>query len=130
MVQKYLPPEQVEQLKKAFIVARDAHEGQTRSSGEPYITHPVAVACILADMRLDHQTLMAALLHDVIEDTPATFKDIETLFGSTVADLVEGVSKLDKLKFRDKKEAQAENFRKMIMAMVKDIRVILIKLAD
>ena len=81
-------------------------------------------------MRLDHQTLMAALLHDVIEDTPATFKDIETLFGSTVADLVEGVSKLDKLKFRDKKEAQAENFRKMIMAMVKDIRVILIKLAD
>ncbi|MBS3856678.1 bifunctional GTP diphosphokinase/guanosine-3',5'-bis pyrophosphate 3'-pyrophosphohydrolase [Proteus mirabilis] len=130
IVQKYLPPEQVEQLKKAFIVARDAHEGQTRSSGEPYITHPVAVACILADMRLDHQTLMAALLHDVIEDTPATFKDIETLFGSTVADLVEGVSKLDKLKFRDKKEAQAENFRKMIMAMVKDIRVILIKLAD
>ncbi|WP_163434286.1 HD domain-containing protein, partial [Escherichia coli] len=90
IVQKYLPPEQVEQLKKAFIVARDAHEGQTRSSGEPYITHPVAVACILADMRLDHQTLMAALLHDVIEDTPATFKDIETLFGSTVADLVEG----------------------------------------
>ncbi|MFN6886537.1 HD domain-containing protein, partial [Proteus mirabilis] len=73
IVQKYLPPEQVEQLKKAFIVARDAHEGQTRSSGEPYITHPVAVACILADMRLDHQTLMAALLHDVIEDTPATF---------------------------------------------------------
>ena len=81
IVQKYLPSEQVEQLKKAFIVARNAHEGQTRSSGEPYITHPVAVACILADMRLDHQTLMAALLHDVIEDTPATFQDIETLFG-------------------------------------------------
>lgn len=130
IVQKYLPDEQVEQLKKAFIVARDAHEGQARSSGEPYITHPVAVACILADMRLDHQTLMAALLHDVIEDTPATFQDIENLFGNTVAGLVEGVSKLDKLKFRDKKEAQAENFRKMIMAMVKDIRVILIKLAD
>ncbi|EKT60989.1 bifunctional GTP diphosphokinase/guanosine-3',5'-bis pyrophosphate 3'-pyrophosphohydrolase [Providencia sneebia] len=130
VIQKYLPEDQIELLKKAYIVARDAHEGQTRSSGEPYITHPVAVACILAQMRLDHETLMAALLHDVIEDTPATFQDIEELFGSTVAGLVEGVSKLDKLNFRDKKEAQAENFRKMIMAMVKDIRVILIKLAD
>lgn len=130
IIQQYLPKEQVELLKKAYVVARDAHEGQTRSSGEPYITHPVAVACILAEMRLDHETLMAALLHDVIEDTPATFQDIEQLFGTTVAGLVEGVSKLDKLNFRDKKEAQAENFRKMIMAMVKDIRVILIKLAD
>ncbi|EKT57130.1 bifunctional GTP diphosphokinase/guanosine-3',5'-bis pyrophosphate 3'-pyrophosphohydrolase [Providencia burhodogranariea] len=130
VIQKYLPKEQIELLKKAYVVARDAHEGQTRSSGEPYITHPVAVACILAQMRLDHETLMAALLHDVIEDTPATFQDIEELFGTTVAGLVEGVSKLDKLNFRDKKEAQAENFRKMIMAMVKDIRVILIKLAD
>ncbi|MCW2256681.1 guanosine-3',5'-bis(diphosphate) 3'-pyrophosphohydrolase [Providencia alcalifaciens] len=130
VIQKYLPEEQIELLKKAYVVARDAHEGQTRSSGEPYITHPVAVACILAQMRLDHETLMAALLHDVIEDTPATFQDIEELFGTTVAGLVEGVSKLDKLNFRDKKEAQAENFRKMIMAMVKDIRVILIKLAD
>ncbi|MEG2954016.1 MAG: bifunctional GTP diphosphokinase/guanosine-3',5'-bis pyrophosphate 3'-pyrophosphohydrolase, partial [Hafnia sp.] len=100
------------------------------SSGEPYITHPVAVACILAEMRLDYETLMAALLHDVIEDTPATYQDMEQLFGKSVAELVEGVSKLDKLKFRDKKEAQAENFRKMIMAMVQDIRVILIKLAD
>ncbi|AXH63168.1 bifunctional GTP diphosphokinase/guanosine-3',5'-bis pyrophosphate 3'-pyrophosphohydrolase [Providencia huaxiensis] len=130
VIQKYLPKEQIELLRKAYVVARDAHEGQTRSSGEPYITHPVAVACILAEMRLDHETLMAALLHDVIEDTPATFQDIEELFGTTVAGLVEGVSKLDKLNFRDKKEAQAENFRKMIMAMVKDIRVILIKLAD
>lgn len=92
VIQKYLPPEQVELLKKAYVVARDAHEGQTRSSGEPYITHPVAVACILAQMRLDHETLMAALLHDVIEDTPATFQDIEELFGTTVAGLVEGVS--------------------------------------
>ena len=86
--------------------------------------------CILAEMKLDHETLMAALLHDVIEDTPATYQDMEQLFGKSVAELVEGVSKLDKLKFRDKKEAQAENFRKMIMAMVQDIRVILIKLAD
>lgn len=130
IVTDYLPSEQIALLKQAFIVARDAHEGQTRSSGEPYITHPVAVACILAEMRLDLETLMAALLHDVIEDTPATFQDIEQLFGTTVAGLVEGVSKLDKLNFRDKKEAQAENFRKMVMAMVKDIRVILIKLAD
>src|SRR5690606_40802550 len=81
-------------------------------------------------MKLDYETLMAALLHDVIEDTPATYQDMEQLFGKSVAELVEGVSKLDKLKFRDKKEAQAENFRKMIMAMVQDIRVILIKLAD
>ncbi|CAH0267271.1 Bifunctional (p)ppGpp synthase/hydrolase SpoT [Erwinia aphidicola] len=130
LIEKYLPEEQIKRLKQAYLVARDAHEGQTRSSGEPYITHPVAVACILAEMKLDHETLMAALLHDVIEDTPATYKDMEQLFGQTVAELVEGVSKLDKLKFRDKKEAQAENFRKMIMAMVQDIRVILIKLAD
>ncbi|AMO80080.1 bifunctional GTP diphosphokinase/guanosine-3',5'-bis pyrophosphate 3'-pyrophosphohydrolase [Obesumbacterium proteus] len=130
LIQKYLPEEQIKLLKQAYLVARDAHEGQTRSSGEPYITHPVAVACILAEMRLDYETLMAALLHDVIEDTPATYQDMEQLFGKSVAELVEGVSKLDKLKFRDKKEAQAENFRKMIMAMVQDIRVILIKLAD
>ncbi|KAA8997406.1 bifunctional GTP diphosphokinase/guanosine-3',5'-bis pyrophosphate 3'-pyrophosphohydrolase [Affinibrenneria salicis] len=130
LIKRYLPEDQIKRLRQAYLVARDAHEGQTRSSGEPYITHPVAVACILAEMRLDHETLMAALLHDVIEDTPATYQDMEQLFGKTVAELVEGVSKLDKLKFRDKKEAQAENFRKMIMAMVQDIRVILIKLAD
>lgn len=130
LIQRYLPEEQIKRLEQAYLVARDAHEGQTRSSGEPYITHPVAVACILAEMRLDHETLMAALLHDVIEDTPATYHDMKQLFGKSVAELVEGVSKLDKLKFQDKKEAQAENFRKMIMAMVQDIRVILIKLAD
>jgi len=130
LIEQYLPEDQIKRLKQAYLVSRDAHEGQTRSSGEPYITHPVAVACILAEMKLDHETLMAALLHDVIEDTPATYQDMEQLFGKSVAELVEGVSKLDKLKFRDKKEAQAENFRKMIMAMVQDIRVILIKLAD
>ncbi|MBT1446387.1 bifunctional GTP diphosphokinase/guanosine-3',5'-bis pyrophosphate 3'-pyrophosphohydrolase [Shewanella sp. JM162201] len=126
----YLDSGQVALLKQAYQVARDAHEGQMRTSGEPYITHPVAVAKILADMRLDHETLMAALLHDTIEDTQVTKDDLTELFGSSVADLVEGVSKLDKLKFRDKKEAQAENFRKMMMAMTQDIRVILIKLAD
>lgn len=130
LIQRYLPKDQIKLLWQAYLVARNAHEGQTRSSGESYITHPVAVTCILAEMRLDHKTLMAALLHDVIEDTPATYQDMEQLFGKSVAELVEGVSKLDKLKFRDKKEAQAENFRKMIMAMVQDIRVILIKLAD
>ncbi|OIN11125.1 bifunctional GTP diphosphokinase/guanosine-3',5'-bis pyrophosphate 3'-pyrophosphohydrolase [Oceanisphaera psychrotolerans] len=126
----YLPTEQAEQLKAAYIVARDAHQGQTRSSGEPYITHPVAVARILGEMHLDHETLMAALLHDVIEDTPVTKSMLEQQFGAAVADLVEGVSKLDKLKFRDRKEAQTENFRKMVLAMTQDIRVILIKLAD
>jgi len=126
----YLEPEQVELLKQAYQVARDAHEGQMRTSGEPYITHPVAVARILAEMRLDHETLMAALLHDTIEDTQVTHQDLAELFGTSVAELVEGVSKLDKIKFRDKKEAQAENFRKMMMAMTQDIRVILIKLAD
>ncbi|GGN07516.1 bifunctional GTP diphosphokinase/guanosine-3',5'-bis(diphosphate) 3'-diphosphatase [Shewanella putrefaciens] len=126
----YLEPEQVELLKQAHQIARDAHEGQMRTSGEPYITHPVAVARILAEMRLDHETLMAALLHDTIEDTHVTKEDLAERFGESVAELVEGVSKLDKLKFRDKKEAQAENFRKMMMAMTQDIRVILIKLAD
>ena len=126
----YLEPEQVELLKQAYQIARTAHEGQMRTSGEPYITHPVAVARILADMRLDYETLMAALLHDTIEDTYVTHEYLAELFGKAVAELVEGVSKLDKLKFRDKKEAQAENFRKMVMAMTQDIRVILIKLAD
>ncbi|MCE2593951.1 bifunctional GTP diphosphokinase/guanosine-3',5'-bis pyrophosphate 3'-pyrophosphohydrolase [Motilimonas cestriensis] len=126
----YLPPEQQEKLKQVYIVARDAHEGQFRSSGEPYITHPVAVSYILAEMRLDYETLAAALLHDVIEDTETTQDDLAAMFGDTIAELVEGVSKLDKLKFRDRKEAQAENFRKMVMAMVQDIRVVLIKLAD
>ncbi|MCW8329562.1 bifunctional GTP diphosphokinase/guanosine-3',5'-bis pyrophosphate 3'-pyrophosphohydrolase [Photobacterium sp. SDRW27] len=127
---EYLPESQIEALRQAYLVARDAHEGQTRSSGEPYIIHPIAVARILAEMRLDYETLMAALLHDVIEDTEVTKEDLASRFGSTVAELVDGVSKLDKLKFRDRKEAQAENFRKMIMAMAHDIRVILIKLAD
>lgn len=121
---------QIDLLKQAYIVAREAHEGQMRSSGEPYITHPVAVAINLAKMHLDHETLMAALLHDVIEDTSTTKQDLADLFGDTVAALVEGVSKLDKLKFDNKEQMQAENFRKMILAMVQDIRVILIKLAD
>ena len=130
VAQEYLTEPQIEALRQSYVVAKDAHEGQTRSSGEPYIIHPVAVARILAEMRLDIETLQAALLHDVIEDTEVTKEELETQFGNTVAELVDGVSKLDKLKFRDRKEAQAENFRKMVLAMVQDIRVILIKLAD
>ena len=129
-VSTYLSKVQVDLLKKAYLVAREAHDGQMRSSGEPYITHPVAVAHNLAKMHLDHETLMAALLHDVIEDTEVSKDDLAELFGNTVAELVEGVSKLDKLKFDNKEEMQAENFRKMLLAMVQDIRVILIKLAD
>jgi guanosine-3',5'-bis(diphosphate) 3'-pyrophosphohydrolase len=104
LLSSYLPEEQVTQIQDAFLVARDAHEGQSRSSGEPYITHPVAVARILAEMHLDHETLMAALLHDVIEDTPITKDQLASQFGQAVAELVYGVSKLDKLKFRDHKE--------------------------
>jgi guanosine-3',5'-bis(diphosphate) 3'-pyrophosphohydrolase len=129
-VSSYLSKVQIDLLKQAYIVAREAHDGQMRSSGEPYITHPVAVALNLAKMHLDHETLMAALLHDVIEDTATTKDQLAELFGHSVAELVEGVSKLDKLKFDNKEEMQAENFRKMVLAMVQDIRVILIKLAD
>ncbi|MEJ6474439.1 bifunctional GTP diphosphokinase/guanosine-3',5'-bis pyrophosphate 3'-pyrophosphohydrolase [Pseudoalteromonas piscicida] len=129
-ISEYLSPEDVDLVQKAYVVAREAHEGQTRSSGEPYITHPVEVTQILASMKLDHETLMAALMHDVIEDTDFSQDDLAEIFGNTVAELVEGVSKLDKLSFKDKKEFQAENYRKMIMAMTQDIRVILIKLAD
>ncbi|WP_293731574.1 RelA/SpoT family protein [uncultured Actinobacillus sp.] len=130
IIQAYLPKEQIKLVERAFVIARDAHDGQYRSSGEPYITHPVAVAAIIAEMRLDHEAIMAALLHDVIEDTPYTEEQLAAEFGSHVAEIVEGVSKLDKLKFRTRQEAQAESFRKMILAMTKDIRVVLIKLAD
>ncbi len=129
-IAEYLPSDRVALVQDAFVLAHEAHDGQMRSSGDPYITHPVAVASILADMHLDHETLMAALLHDVIEDTHYSQEDLADAFGDTVAELVEGVSKLDKIAFSSKQEAQAENFRKMMMAMVQDIRVILIKLAD
>ncbi|WP_419570938.1 bifunctional GTP diphosphokinase/guanosine-3',5'-bis pyrophosphate 3'-pyrophosphohydrolase [Rheinheimera sp.] len=129
-ISAYLPPEQVAQVQQAYVVARDAHAPQIRSSGEPYITHPVAVTSILADMRMDHETLMAALLHDVIEDTPVSKDELANQFGTTVAELVQGVSKLDKVKFKDLKEFEVTNLQKMFMAMTQDIRVILIKLAD
>lgn len=126
----YLPKQQVAQIKKAFEFARKAHEGQKRKSGEDYIWHPVAVAEILADIRLDHESLIAALLHDVVEDTPVTKEEVTKLFGESVAELVDGVTKLGKLKNHSKQQTQAENFRKMMLAMARDLRVILIKLAD
>jgi GTP pyrophosphokinase/guanosine-3',5'-bis(diphosphate) 3'-pyrophosphohydrolase len=129
-ISAYLPPEQVALVQQAYILARDAHAPQFRSSGEPYITHPVAVTSILADMRMDHETLMAALCHDVIEDTEYSFDDLQQRFGATVAELVQGVSKLDKVKFKDIKEFEVTNLQKMFLAMTQDIRVILIKLAD
>ncbi|MEH8016556.1 bifunctional GTP diphosphokinase/guanosine-3',5'-bis pyrophosphate 3'-pyrophosphohydrolase [Rheinheimera muenzenbergensis] len=129
-ISAYLPAEQVALVQQAYIVARDAHAPQTRSSGEPYITHPVAVSSILADMHMDHETLMAALLHDVIEDTPVSKEELASQFGETVAELVQGVSKLDKVKFKDYHEFEVTNLQKMFMAMTQDIRVILIKLAD
>lgn len=126
----YLSPSQVNLVKRAYYYAEQAHEGQRRRSGEPYVTHPLAVAGILADMHMDHQSLMAAMLHDVIEDTGISKKALGSQFGDTVADLVDGVSKLTQMEFRSKAEAQAENFQKMALAMAKDIRVILVKLAD
>jgi GTP pyrophosphokinase len=126
----YLAAEEISTLEAAFEFSRNAHEGQFRKSGEPYISHPLAVAGLLASWHLDAQTLAAALLHDVVEDTPATASEIEARFGKAVALLVEGVSKLDKLAFESEQHAQAENFRKMLLAMAQDVRVILIKLAD
>ncbi len=126
----YFDQEQVERIHEAYLFAHNAHKGQKRRTGEPYITHPVAVTCILADLKLDSHTLMAALLHDVIEDTGVTKAALVEKFGETVADLVDGVSKLTQIEFISRAEAQAENFRKMVMAMAKDIRVIIVKLAD
>ncbi len=126
----YLGKEQVNHVRRAYYYAEQAHEGQFRRSGEPYVTHPLAVAGILGEMHMDHQSLMAAMLHDVIEDTGISKTAIKSQFGNTVADLVDGVSKLNKITFSSRAEAQAENFQKMAMAMAKDLRVILVKIAD
>ncbi|WP_058501638.1 bifunctional GTP diphosphokinase/guanosine-3',5'-bis pyrophosphate 3'-pyrophosphohydrolase [Legionella israelensis] len=126
----YLEPAHIEKCYQAYLVAEKAHHGQMRRSGEPYITHPVAAALILAHMRLDYQTIMATLLHDVVEDTSLGKEDLLQKFGEEVTALVDGVTKLTKIKFESRAEAQAENFRKMVLAMVKDIRVIIVKLAD
>ncbi|MEY3200493.1 MAG: hypothetical protein RIR70_43 [Pseudomonadota bacterium] len=126
----YLKSEDITRIEAAYRFGAEAHCGQFRKSGEPYITHPVAVAEILSSWHLDPQALIAALLHDVMEDTTITKLEITDRFGKSAADLVDGVSKLDKIEFRSHQEAQAENFRKMLLAMARDVRVILIKLAD
>ncbi|GAA4859828.1 bifunctional (p)ppGpp synthetase/guanosine-3',5'-bis(diphosphate) 3'-pyrophosphohydrolase [Luteimonas vadosa] len=126
----YLDDAQRQQLRRAWAVGAVAHAGQVRKSGEPYITHPVAVAQVLAEQKVDAETLVAAILHDTLEDTGLTHQALAEQFGETVADLVDGVTKLDKLHFRDREQAAAESFRKMLLAMARDLRVILIKLAD
>ncbi len=126
----YLRDEDIQRVRDAYEMSASAHAGQFRMSGEPYVSHPVAVAEILAGWQLDSQALCAALLHDVMEDTDITKSEIAERFGRVVAELVDGVSKLDKIEFQSKEDAQAENFRKMLMAMARDVRVILIKLAD
>ena len=129
-LQGYLGAEQVNAVRRAYFYSEQAHDGQVRRTGQPYVTHPLAVAGILADMRMDHQSLMAALLHDVIEDTGIAKEALATQFGTSVAELVDGVSKLSQFETTSRAEAQAENFQKMAMAMARDIRVILVKLAD
>ncbi|WP_369433998.1 bifunctional (p)ppGpp synthetase/guanosine-3',5'-bis(diphosphate) 3'-pyrophosphohydrolase [Psychromonas sp. MME1] len=130
IIQSYLSPEQCRFIERAYEFADNAHEGVTRASGEPYITHPVAVAEILASMKLDHEAIAAALLHDVLEDTDVIHQELSEAFNPSVAELVEGVTKLDKVNFENREQAQAENIRKMLIAMSKDFRVMLIKIAD
>ena len=129
-VHSYLGDDECDQIMKAFTLADKAHEGQFRASGEPYIMHPLAVAEILAHLQIDHITLIAALLHDVVEDTEYTKEDIEKLFGAEAAFLVDGVTKLNQFQYETKEDRQMENYRKMILAMAKDVRVVVIKLGD
>ena len=129
-LEAYMPAEQVEQVMRAYEFGATAHSGQTRLSGEPFISHPLAVAQILADMHMDSQAIAAAILHDVVEDTATPIAELAEQFGNEIATLVDGVSKLDQMQFTSRAEAQAESFRKMMLAMIEDIRVILVKLAD
>ncbi|MEE9556780.1 MAG: HD domain-containing protein, partial [Candidatus Adiutricales bacterium] len=117
-------------MEKAYVYSAKVHQGQDRQSGEPYLSHPLEVAGLLADMKLDVATVTAGFLHDTIEDTTATLEDIENMFGGEVAGIVDGVSKISQITFSTHAERQAENMRKMILAMATDIRVILVKLAD
>ena len=129
-LKQYLKPQDIAQIWDGYHFAFQAHDGVVRKTGEPYIIHPVSVACILADLHMDTPTILAALLHDVVEDTPITTFDIKEKFGQQVAELVDGLTKLDKIEFQSASQAQAENFRKMLLAMSQDVRVILVKLAD
>src|SRR3990170_4657843 len=129
-VTSYLPEADVEVIKRAYVYSAKVHAGQKRSSGESYLGHPLEVAGILADLRLDLSSVVTGLLHDTVEDTLATLDEIEALFGKEVALLVDGVTKISKLPFTSKIEEQAESFRKLFLATAKDIRVVLVKLAD
>nr|MDE6568821.1 HD domain-containing protein [Lachnospiraceae bacterium] len=131
MIRRYHPSDDITLIEKAYRIADQAHEGQLRKSGEPYIIHPICVCIILAELELDKETIVAGMLHDVVEDTIMTNEEVAAEFGDEVALLVDGVTKLTQLNYvADKVEVQAENLRKMFLAMAKDIRVILIKLAD
>lgn len=129
-VDTYTPDADLDIIERAYVYSARVHEGQVRLSGEPYLSHPLEVAGLLADMNLDVVSIAAGLLHDVIEDTPAMPEEIEKLFGSDVLQIVSGVTKLSKLRFSSSQARQAESIRKMLLAMADDIRVILIKLAD
>ena len=130
VLEEYLPKEEIELVKKAHKIAEKAHSGQFRKSGEPYISHPLSVALIIAELKLDYLCIVAAILHDCIEDTSVTKDDVRDQFGEQVAHIVEGVSKLTNLEFTSSSQKQAQNFQKLILAMSKDMRVMIIKLAD
>ncbi|MCB9728079.1 MAG: bifunctional (p)ppGpp synthetase/guanosine-3',5'-bis(diphosphate) 3'-pyrophosphohydrolase [Deltaproteobacteria bacterium] len=129
-MREYMPAPDLNMVRRAFVFAEQHHRPQRRKSGAPYIGHPVAVARILCDLKLDEETICAALMHDTVEDTSATLEDVEAVFNKSIAELVDGVTKLNQIRFRSNEEKQAENFRKMLVAMSRDIRVILVKLAD
>src|SRR5215831_18849329 len=130
MVQENRPADDLELIRKAYDYSQQHHAGQTRASGEPYLVHPLEVATVLAEMKMDPTAIAAGLLHDAVEDTTVTTEDLEREFGEQIAHIVEGVTKISKIEHASREERQAENVRKMLLAMVDDIRVILIKLAD
>ena len=129
-IKSYNPNSDLEKITKAYNFTKECHEGQFRNSGEPYFIHPVAVANILADLYMDDATIIAGLMHDILEDTEVTFKEMAEMFDEEIANLVNGVTKLKKIKYQSKQESQADNLRKMLLAMNSDIRVIIIKIAD
>src|SRR5580704_18112671 len=130
LIKSYHPQADLDLVRKAYICSAKYHEGQVRKSGEPYLSHPLEVAKILAELKLDEASICTGLLHDTVEDTPATKDEIEAVFGHDIANLVDGVTKLSQITFHSTEEKQAENFRKMLVAMSRDIRVLLVKLAD
>ncbi len=130
LVRNYNPRTNADLIRKAYAYGKDMHDGQFRHSGEPYFTHPVAVAAILTEQRLDDATIITALLHDTIEDTRSTYSEVSEMFGPEIAELVDGVTKLTNLQLSSSASKQAENFRKLFMAMSRDLRVMLVKLAD